>query len=74
MNDYDSEKLVLVKTFNNPHAAEIARVALEQAGIKASIEGSRQAGLTGILKVRLFVFEKDKAQALDVLDIHSGEN
>ena len=74
MSNLDSEKLVLVKTFNNPNHAELARMALEQAGIEASIEGSHQAGLTGVLRIRLFVFEKDKEQALDILHGDGGEN
>lgn len=74
MSNLDSEKLVAIATYTNPHDAEFAKVALEQARIKASVEGSLQAGYTGILKVRVFVFEKDRERALDVLDIHSGEN
>ncbi|HWL06880.1 MAG TPA: DUF2007 domain-containing protein [Planctomicrobium sp.] len=54
-----TEQLVPVYESSNVGQLEVIRMALEDSGIRCSIENENQAGLSGVLQSRLFVLEKD---------------
>ena len=63
----DPNEPVAVYETTDPGEAEALRLALDAEGIDCQIEGGHQAGLTGILRVRLLVPSKDAARAREVL-------
>ncbi|GAB4148038.1 MAG: hypothetical protein Tsb009_21570 [Planctomycetaceae bacterium] len=65
-----SDQLIPVYTATNPHQAEIVREALVNEGIPCEVEGEHQAGLTGVLDIRLFVRKEDADRALAFIESH----
>ncbi len=53
--------LVTAYTTKNPSEAEVVRLALEAAGILATLSGGRQAGLTGAVDIDVMVRAEDAA-------------
>ena len=75
MNDYspaeiphtgDPHELVRVYTVQEPTLAELIRQELSAEGIRCEISGENQAGLTGLLKIEMFVpaVDAERARAL----------
>lgn len=67
---------VAVRTFVNAMEAEIARSALEAAGVEAVIHRDDAGGVEPSLwvgGVQLLVPEKDEAQAAELLDTEAEE-
>jgi hypothetical protein len=59
----DRQDLVSVWTVNTPTEAEIARAALESAGISCEISGETQAGLAGVLAINILTRAEDAEEA-----------
>ena len=70
MDNLDRQELVPIYTAQDSVQAEILKNALEAEGIPAAIEGEHQAGLTGVLLIRLFVHEQNAARARAFLESH----
>lgn len=60
-------KLTEVYSVTDPNLAEIIKAALQQSGISCWIDGENQAGLSGILKIRLLTRAKDVDPALRII-------
>ena len=58
-----ANELVTVKRLKDPVKAEIIKGALEEQGINCLLDGAGQAGLSGLLTIRIQVLESDRAQA-----------
>lgn len=61
---------VLLETLDNPALAELVRIELEQAGIRCQLEGLHQAGLAGVLPIRVFVPQAQLEDARRILARH----
>lgn len=66
----EAQDLVPVYTCTNETEAEILRNALHAEGIACEIEGEHQAGLAGILAIRLLVRALDADRARRYLEQH----
>jgi hypothetical protein len=64
------EELVVLLTMKDALNAEIIKSLLQDHEIFCAIEGEHQAGLTGILDIRIFVRERDLAEAREILREH----
>ncbi|MEE8105621.1 MAG: DUF2007 domain-containing protein [Planctomycetota bacterium] len=58
-----ANELVTVKRLKDPVKAEIIKGALEEQGINCLLDGAGQAGLSGLLTIRIQVLESDRPQA-----------
>lgn len=65
----DEPELITLAKFSFAHQAEMARVALENAGIQCAVFDENQAGLMigALVPVRIAVFEPDVEKAREVL-------
>lgn len=63
-----SDELTTVYTTNHTPDAEMVRLALEEEGLAAYIDGAQQAGLTGVLDVHVRVAQADVEQARRLID------
>ena len=70
MSEPDSPQPALLATLKNPGLAEIVRGALGAAGIDCRLEGEGQAGLTGVLPIRLWVAAADLDRAREIVREH----
>jgi nucleotide-binding universal stress UspA family protein len=70
----DAEGLVVLSTLTDPSLAEIMRIALENEGISCEIDGSFQAGLAGVLAIRLLVPAKQVHRARAILDAQANQS
>lgn len=52
--------------------AEVLRIRLEDEGIQCAIEGANQAGLSGVLPIRLLVRSSDLERAKELIEHHEG--
>ena len=66
----DPQELVPVYTTNDPTLASILVNALKDDGIAATAEGSNQAGLAGIIDIRILVKAWDADRAREVINTH----
>ena len=66
----DLHEPVPVYTVTDPGTAEVLRAMLETEGIRCMIEGAHQAGLSGILDMRLLVSAVDAERARELLEAH----
>ena len=68
---HDDEKLVSIAEFENSFDAELAKVALDNAGIRSTVLGEDigiiQPYSSTLFHVELQVFEKDAERAKEVL-------
>ncbi|HVX15127.1 MAG TPA: DUF2007 domain-containing protein [Pirellulales bacterium] len=62
------DELATVYTTTHPADAEMVRMALAEEGLAAFVEGGKQAGLTGILDVRVCVAQENAEQARRLID------
>lgn len=62
--------LVKAYTTKNPSEAEVVLLALEAAGILATLSGERQAGLTGAIDIDVMVRAEDARRAQEFLAEH----
>jgi len=67
----DAREPVRVYTTTNPAEAEVLKAVLEGEGILCEVEGESQAGLTGILGMKLLVRAQDEGRAREVLASHA---
>ena len=74
MSGGESEELVVLTSVTDPNLAEVMRVALEGEGIACEIEGGGQAGLSGVLPLRIFVPGDDLPRAREILDIRANRS
>ncbi|MEX0936515.1 MAG: DUF2007 domain-containing protein [Pirellulales bacterium] len=65
--------LEVVYTHNDPTTAEIIKSALESEGIFCAIENEHQAGLAGVLLVRVMVPSEQADQARALIESHQGQ-
>lgn len=70
MDDLD---LVEVYSLKNPAIAEIIKNALEAEGIRCELGNETQAGMTGILDIRVFVRAVDAERARELIASHSPD-
>ncbi len=68
--ELDPASLVAIHSLYDAGVAEVLRVALAEAGIPAFIDGERQAGMTGVLPMRLLVRAQDADRARRLLREH----
>ena len=66
----DPQELIPVYTTNDPTLASILVNALKDEGIAATAEGGNQAGLVGIMDIRILVKAWDEARARAVINTH----
>ena len=71
--EIDPASLVPIHRLYDAGVAEVLRVALAEEGIPAFIEGEHQAGLTGVLAMRLLVRAEDADRARNLLRRHGTE-
>ena len=64
--------LISVYTTKNPGEAEVVRMALEENGILATIQGGVQAGLTGALDIDVMVRAEDIVRAREFIAEHQS--
>lgn len=64
-------RMVQIGTLDNPAIAELVRIELEEAGIRCHLEGMHQAGLAGVLPIRLFVPASSEKQAREIVARHA---
>lgn len=69
----DEFEPVEVYSLNDPETAEIIQNALRSEGIPCEIEGEHQAGLSGILNMRLMVRARDEDRARALIKSHMPE-
>lgn len=62
------DELATVYTTNHTADAEMVRMALQEEGVAAFVDGAQQAGLAGVLDVHVRVARKDVEQARQVID------
>ncbi len=67
MSESDAQQPAVLTTVNNPSLAEIIRGALATEGIGCRLEGEGQAGLTGVLPIRLWVATADLDRAREII-------
>lgn len=60
--------LVDVYTVTDPNIAEIIKASLQSDGITCWIEGENQAGLAGVLSIKLLTRAKDADRAMRIID------
>jgi hypothetical protein len=61
-------RLVEVYTITDPNLAEIIKATLQRDGISCWIEGENQAGLSGVLSIKLLTRARDADQAKRIID------
>jgi hypothetical protein len=54
--------------------AEVLRIRLEDEGIQCIIEGGNQAGLSGVLPIRLLVRSSDLDRAKELIEQHESSD
>ena len=64
--------LISVYATKNPGEAEVVRMALEENGILAAIQGGVQAGLTGALDIDVMVRAEDIVRAREFIAEHQS--
>lgn len=64
--------LISIYTTKNPGEAEVVRLALEENGILAAIQGGVQAGLTGALDIDVMVRAEDIVRAREFIAQHQS--
>ena len=66
MSEHDEPELVEFTTVNTSGEAEVARLVLEAEGIDCQIVGESQAGLAGVLPIKIYVrpADLDRAKAI----------
>jgi nucleotide-binding universal stress UspA family protein len=74
MSEGESEELVVLTSVTDPNLAQVMRLALEAEGITCRIEGGGQAGLSGVLPLRIFVPAEDLSRAREVLDVRTNRS
>lgn len=60
-------KLVEVYSVTDPNVAEIIKATLQRDGISCWIDGENQAGLSGVLNIKLLTRSKDADSALRII-------
>ena len=68
----DPNELVTVYTVTNPVQGEIIKNALEDEQIQCALEGEAQAGLTGVLEIRVMVRAADAERAAELIREHEA--
>ena len=63
MSAANEDELVHFATVNTAGEAEVARLALDAEGIDCQIVGESQAGLAGVLPIRIYVRQADLERA-----------
>lgn len=66
----DANELVTVYTLNDATQAELIRNALHDEGIACEIDGENQAGLTGILEIKILCRAVDADRARKFIESH----
>jgi hypothetical protein len=56
-------QLVTIKKLKDPVKAEMVKGALEEQGVQCLLDGAGQAGLSGLLNIRIQVLESDRERA-----------
>ena len=63
MSAPDENELVHLTTVKTSGEAEVARLALDAQGIDCQIVGASQAGLAGVLPIKIYVRQADLDRA-----------
>lgn len=61
-------QLVEVYSVTDPNLAEIIKATLQRDGISCWIEGENQAGLAGVLSIKLLTRAKDADRAQRIIE------
>lgn len=61
-------QLVEVYSVTDPNVAEIIKATLQRDGISCWIDGENQAGLSGVLSIKLLTRAKDVDSALRIIE------
>lgn len=69
MTEPEKGELVLLTSVNTAAEAEIARIGLHSDGIECQIEGELQAGLAGVLPIKIYVKEGDLERAMAIANV-----
>ena len=69
----DARDLISVYSCINAGEAEVLRNALQSEGIACRIDGEGQAGLAGVLELRLLVRAIDADRARAYIEKHEGQ-
>lgn len=69
----DKNELELLTTVYTAGEAEVARIALGSDGIDCQIDGELQAGLAGVLPIKIYVQRDDLERAKALID-HSSDD
>ena len=67
MSEENPGELVHCVTVQTAMEAEVARIALQAAGIPCDIEGENQAGLAGVLPIKINVRREDLDRAKELI-------
>jgi hypothetical protein len=68
----DNANQVTVFIAKDPTQAELVKIALENEGIPAALQGESQGGLIGILEIRVNVRAADEDRAREVIAFHQS--
>ncbi|HEX7378234.1 MAG TPA: DUF2007 domain-containing protein [Pirellulales bacterium] len=63
-----TDELAIVYTTTHAADAEVVRLALEEEGLAAFIDGAQQAGFSGVMDVHVRVARPDVEQAQRVIE------
>jgi hypothetical protein len=66
----DSRDLVSVYSLKDPHLAELIKGLLNSEGVPCHVEGGGQAGLTGIIDIKIIVRAADGDRAARIIRQH----
>ena len=72
MSDAEKNELVHLTTVRTAGEAEVARLALAAEGIECQIVGESQAGLAGVLPIKIYVRPADLERAKAIADQTPG--
>lgn len=68
MPDADERELAHFTTVKTSGEADVARLALAAEGIECQVVGASQAGLTGVLPIKIYVRPADLQRAKAIAD------
>ena len=68
MSEPEQTELVHLSTVKTQGEAEVARLALDAQGIECQIVGESQAGLAGVLPIKIYVRRADLDRAKAIVE------
>ena len=74
MSNPEENELVKLMTVQTAAEAEVVRLALHADRIDCQIDGELQAGLAGVLPIKIYVKSADLDQAKTIVDFHPDDD